>query len=147
MAIPFKEPSKDFYRESAELKFIFDYLPKDHPVFVYADNLWRMDTSALEAKYSRIGQHAYHPKMMMGLLVYSYSQGVFSSREIASRCRTDLAFMYMSWVLRPDHRTISDFRKNGSPVFSGEPHQMLCSADHAALHPGRFPEKTRERKE
>jgi hypothetical protein len=34
---------------------------------------------------------------------------------------------------------------NGSPVFSGEPHQMLCSADHAALHPGRFPEKTRER--
>jgi hypothetical protein len=37
-------------------------------------------------------------------------------------------------------------QNQGSPVFSGEPHQMLCSADHAALHPGRFPEKTRERK-
>jgi len=117
MVIPFKEPGKDFYRERAEPKFIFDYLPKDHPVFVYADILWRMDTSDLEAQYKPIGQHAYHPKMMMGLLVYSYSQGVFSSREIASRCRTDIAFMYMSWGLQPDHRAISDFRKNHLAAF------------------------------
>lgn len=117
MVIPFKEPLKDFYRERAEPKFIFDYLPKEHPVFVYADILWRMDTSEIEAKYSPIGQNAYHPKMMMGLLVYSYSQGVFSSREMASKCRIDIGFMYMSWMLQPDHRTISDFRKNNLEAF------------------------------
>jgi transposase len=117
MTIPFKEPSKDFYRESAELKFIFDYLPEDHPVFVYADILKNLDTSKIESQYSLKGQHAYHPNMMMGLLVFSYCHGVFSSREIASRCRTDIGFMYMSWMLFPDHRTISDFRKENIEEF------------------------------
>lgn len=117
MTIPFKEPSKDFHRESAELKFIFDYLPEDHPVFVYADILGNLDTSKIEAQYSPKGQHAYHPKMLMGLLVFSYCHGVFSSREIASRCRTDIGFMYMSWMLFPDHRTISDFRKENIEEF------------------------------
>lgn len=117
MVIPFKEPPKDFYRESAELKFIFDYLPEDHPVFVYADILEMLDTSEIEARYSPIGQHAYHPRMLMGLLIYSYCHGIFSSREIASRCRTDLGFMYTSWMLCPDHRTISDFRKDNIEEF------------------------------
>lgn len=117
MDIPFKDPSKDFYRESAELKFIFDYLPKDHPVFVYADILLKLDTSEIEKKYSPIGQRAYHPTMLMGLLIYSYCHGVFSSREIASRCRTDIGFMYISWMLQPDHRTISDFRKDNIEEF------------------------------
>jgi transposase len=117
MTIPFKEPSKDFYRESAELKFIFDYLPEDHPVFVYADILKNLNTSKIEATYSPKGQHAYHPNMLMGLLVFSYCHGVFSSREIASRCRTDIGFMYMSWMLFPDHRTISDFRKENIKEF------------------------------
>ena len=117
MTIPFKKPSKDFYRESAELKFIFDYLPENHPVFVYADILKNLDTSKIEATYSPKGQHAYHPNMLMGLLVFSYCHGVFSSREIASRCRTDIGFMYMSWMLFPDHRTISDFRKENIEEF------------------------------
>jgi len=117
MTIPFKEPSKDFYRESAKLKFIFDYLPEDHPVFVYADILKNLDTSKIEEEYSPKGQHAYHPNMLMGLLVFSYCHGVFSSREIASRCRTDIAFMYMSWMLFPNHRTISDFRKENIEEF------------------------------
>jgi transposase len=115
--IPFKEPSKDFYRESAELKYIFDYLPENHPVFVYVDIFEKLSTSQIQAKYSPIGQHAYHPQMLMGLLVYSYCHGVFSSREIASRCRTDLGFMYISWMLQPDHRTISDFRKDNLEEF------------------------------
>jgi transposase len=117
MTIPFKEPSKDFYRESSELKFIFDYLPEEHPVFVYADILGNLDTSKIESQYSPKGQHAYHPNMLMGLLVFSYCHGVFSSREIASRCLTDIGFMYMSWMLFPDHRTISDFRKENIKEF------------------------------
>ncbi|MBF0353121.1 MAG: hypothetical protein HQM11_18975 [SAR324 cluster bacterium] len=50
MKIPFKSPSKDFYRTSGELKFIFDYLPKDHQD-VFADvaraSLCRDDTGKL----------------------------------------------------------------------------------------------------
>ena len=117
MKIPFKSPSKDFYRETSENKFIFDYLPSDHQVFVYAELFKELETSKIEAKYSIKGQNGFHPQMLMGLLIYSYSHGVFSSREIASRCRTDIAFMYISWMLFPDHRSISDFRKNNIETF------------------------------
>lgn len=114
---PFKPPSLAFYRETAELKHIFDFLPTDDPVFIYADIFKQLDTSTIDAKYQVIGQRGFDPKMMMGLLIYSYSHGVFSSREIASRCRRDLGFMYLSWMLFPDFRSISDFRKDNIEAF------------------------------
>mgnify|MGYP001214208975 CR=1 FL=1 len=117
--IPFKPPSRAFYRETAEPKHIFDFLPMEDPVFIYADIFEQLDTSSIEAKYQVIGQHGFDPKMMMGLLIYSYSHGVFSSREIASRCRRDLGFMYLSWMLFPDFRSISEFRKNNIEEFKG----------------------------
>ena len=107
--IPFKLPSRAFYRETAEPKHIFDFLPTDDPVFIYADIFEQLDTSGIEAKYQVIGQRGFDPKMMMGLLIYSYSHGVFSSREIASRCRRDLGFMYLSWMLFPDFRSINQW--------------------------------------
>ncbi len=38
------------------------------------------------------GQPPFHPRMMLVLLLYSYSVGVFSSRKIMARCETDVAF-------------------------------------------------------
>jgi len=56
------------------------------------------------------GQPAYHPVMMTLLTMYAYAVGVSSSREIARRCRSDLAFRYVSGGAQPDHDTICAFR-------------------------------------
>ncbi|MDL2124992.1 MAG: transposase [Deltaproteobacteria bacterium] len=37
-----------------------------------------------------LGQNAYHPRLITGILIYAYNQGIFSSREIEKKCNEDL---------------------------------------------------------
>ncbi len=90
---------------------IFDLLPKDHPCFIFDDILQQLDTSSAEECYSFIGQRAYPPKILVAILIYAYSHGVFSSRKIAQKCLEDLGFMYVAHLHKPDFRVLSDFRK------------------------------------
>ena len=53
----------------------------------------------------------------MAILIYAYSHGVFSSREIEKRCQQDLAFMYISQMNCPNFRVLGDFRKNNLSFF------------------------------
>src|SRR3972149_5682398 len=55
--------------------------------------------------------------MMTVLLLYAYSQGVSSSRQIERRCGEDLAFMYLTADARPDHDTICTFRRQHLAAF------------------------------
>ena len=57
------------------------------------------------------GRAAYHPRMMVKLLMYAYSEGMTSSRRIAQRCERDVAYRYLTANQQPDFRTVSDFRK------------------------------------
>ncbi|WP_257296194.1 transposase [Endozoicomonas sp. YOMI1] len=69
---------------------IFDLLPTDHDCFVYESLFQSIDTSEVEKKHHHLGQHAYPPKLIVSILIYAYSHGVFSSRQIERRCRQDL---------------------------------------------------------
>ena len=93
MSIPFKSSPVEFNQHLLFPTNIFDLLPKDHECFLYADLFQQIDTSSLESLYSVKGQHAYHPKLIVAILIYAYSQGVFSSRKIEKRCKEDLSFM------------------------------------------------------
>src|SRR5690242_15537708 len=53
----------------------------------------------------------YHPVMMTALLLYAYSQGVYSSRRIARSCQERVDFMAVTAMQQPDFRTVNDFRK------------------------------------
>jgi transposase len=55
--------------------------------------------------------------MMTVLLLYAYSQGITSSRQIERRCRADLGFMYLTAEACPDHDTICAFRREHLPAF------------------------------
>lgn len=57
------------------------------------------------------GHPAYHPVMLLKVLLYGYSIGVRSSRKLAAALERDIAFRYLAANLQPDFRTISDFRK------------------------------------
>lgn len=89
-------------------------LPEDDLVFFLLDAIPQFDLSAFYAYYSTDGrgQPPFSVEMMVTLLVYSYSVGVFSSRKIAAACERNLAFLAIVGGQRPDFRTISEFRKH-----------------------------------
>jgi len=96
---------------------IFDLLPDDHECFVYRELFEQLDTAAIEKLYSDKGQHAYHPKLIVSILIYAYSRGTFSSREIERRCKEDLSFMFIAQMGCPNFRVLSDFRKDHIDFF------------------------------
>lgn len=86
-------------------------IPADHLARLISQTVDGMDTSLIEQTYSSQGQHAYHPKMLIKVLVYGYSVGIRSSRKLSDRLNEDLVFMWLSGRQTPDFRTIADFRK------------------------------------
>lgn len=87
-------------------------LAEDEPDVLSLDRaVQRLDLSALEAGYTAVGHPAYPPQIMVKVLVYGYSTGLRSSRQIARACRKDDAFRFLSHGLRPDFRTICRFRR------------------------------------
>jgi transposase len=90
-----------------------DWLPDNDLVFFVLDVVKDLDISAILRKYEgeKRGYPPYHPRMMTTLLLYSYTQGVFSSRRIMKRGERDAAWRVIVQEDVPDFRTISDFRK------------------------------------
>ena len=91
MKIPFKKDPVSYKQKALFASNIFDLLPTDHQCFVYEDIFKQLDTSSVEEQYSLLGQNAYHPRLIIGILIYTYSQGVFSSREIMKKCHEDIS--------------------------------------------------------
>jgi transposase len=65
------------------------------------------------------GRAAYHPCLMLKVLLYGYAVGVRSSRKLAQALQQDVAFRYLAANQQPDFRTLSDFRKEHLPALSG----------------------------
>jgi transposase len=71
-----------------------------------------LDLSAIVSTYhEERGFPPYHPVMMTALLLYAYTQGVFSSRRIARACEERVDFMAVTALQKPDFRTINEFRR------------------------------------
>ena len=107
----FQKPLIGFTPESF-LDYIETVLPKDHLCRLVKEVVFSLDTEPIEATYSFLGQRTYHPKLLLSVLFYGYATGVRSSRKLAERCLSDHIFIYLMQCYTPDHRTISDFRKN-----------------------------------
>jgi transposase len=90
-----------------------DWLPKDHTARFISEAVDEMlDLSSVYASYERSdGSPPYDPKMMLKLLLYAYSTGVTSSREMERRCQIDVAFRWLGANTAPDYRSISRFRR------------------------------------
>lgn len=114
MTIPFKNDPIRFNQRLMFPSGVFDLLPEDHECFVYDDIFRQIDISGIEEKYSYIGQRAYDPRLVAGILIYAYTHGVLSSRRIERKCRQDLGFMYISHLHCPNFRVLSDFRKDNA---------------------------------
>jgi transposase len=154
MSVPFKSSPVEFNQHLLFPTNIFDLLPKDHECFLYADLFQQIDTSRLESLYSVKGQNAYHPKLIVSILIFAYSQGVFSSRKIEKRCNEDLSFMFIAQLNCPNFRVLSDFRKSHGDFFQDCFKQTvklaielkLASLGHISLDGSKFKANTSKHK-
>jgi transposase len=97
-----------------------EWLSDDHLGLFVADVVSQLDLRPILRAYrGGRGPRGYHPQMLLTVLVYGYCIGVFSSRKLAARCETDVAFRVLSGGSFPDFRTLSDYRKRHLGVMSG----------------------------
>jgi transposase len=113
-----------------------DWLPENHLARFIAHVVNSFDLSKIEARYVRNdgrGKPAWHPVMMVRLLLYGYAVGVRSSRRIEKATHEDIAFRYLAADQHPDHDTIADFRKVHLEELSGLFLQGLRLCEKARL--------------
>jgi transposase len=91
-----------------------DYVASDAPVRAYDAMVEAMDLAAMGfiLDRSKVGNPQYDPKAMLKLLVYGYSYGIRSSRKLERECHYNLSFIWLVGGLKPDHKTIAEFRRN-----------------------------------
>src|SRR6266581_691087 len=90
-----------------------EWLPEGHLAYFVLEAVQTLDLSAIEdaiqAKDAR-GERPYSPAMMVALLVYGYSVGVFSSRRLARETYEDVAFRVLAGGEHPHFTTVNQFR-------------------------------------
>jgi len=93
---------------------IEEYVTEDDPVRAYDAFVEALDMEGLGIKVEpeKVGNPSYDPKAMLKLLVYGYSYGWRSSRKLERALYHNLSFIWLTGGLRPDHKTIANFRKN-----------------------------------
>jgi transposase len=114
-----------------------ELIPEDHLVRVVNRVIDSLDLELILSEYKGGGTSSYHPRMMLKVLVYAYTQKVNSSRQIAKALRENVNFMWISGNNRPDFRTINRFRssvmKEGIEVVFTEVLQYLIEEGYVTL--------------
>jgi transposase len=104
-----------FKQYSQEQIFLFppsleELIPGEHLVRVVNQIVEQMDLTAIYNSYKGGGTSAYHPKMLVKVLLYAYAMKIYTGRKIAKALREDVNFMWLATMSRPDFRTINGFR-------------------------------------
>lgn len=91
---------------------IKDMIPKEHVCFFVEEFVESLDFSNFDEFYDGAGHPAYHPRILMKILVQGMLHKVRSSRKLAAATRENVVFMYLAEKVNPDFRTIARFRKD-----------------------------------
>ena len=128
----------DRYQMGLLPQSIEDYVPEDHPVRAYDVFVEALDFSALgiDLDAHQVGNSEYDPKAMMKLLVYGYSYGIRSSRKLERETHQNLAFIWLMGGLRPDHKTIAEYRRKNKKALKKVLKQCAGLCIHLGLIAG-----------
>lgn len=110
-----------------------EWLPEDHLARFVVDIVDRMDLCQVYSSYSGKGSTPYDPKLLLSLIFYGYSTGVFSSRKIETSTYDSVAFRFIAGNHHPDHDTISSFRKKFLPQLKGWFKEILLIGNELGL--------------
>ena len=88
-----------------------EWLPQRHLARFVVEVIDGLDLRAMIGSYRGAGSASYHPRLLLGLLVYGYATGVFSSRKLERATYDSVAFRFIAANDHPDHDTIATFRR------------------------------------
>src|SRR5689334_12942400 len=88
-----------------------DWLPERHLARFVVEVIAGHDLRAMTGSYRGCGEASYHPAVLLGILVYGYATGVFSSRKLERATYDSVAFRFVAANQHPDHDTIAAFRR------------------------------------
>lgn len=97
-----------------------DYIAPDDPVRAYDAFIEALDFKDLGITLdpNKVGNSEYHPHAMLKLLVYGYSYGIRSSRKLERATHHNLSFIWLTSGLKPDHKTIAEFRRKNKEALA-----------------------------
>ena len=88
-----------------------EWLPERHLARFVVEVIDGLDLRAMSGSYRGSGSASYHPALLLGILVYGYATGVFSSRKLERATYDSVAFRFIAANDHPDHDTIAMFRR------------------------------------
>src|SRR3977135_3341444 len=107
---------------------IDEWLPEKHLARFVVEVIDGLDLRAMSGSYRGAGSASYHPALLLGLLVYGYAMGVFSSRKLERATYDSVAFRFIAANDHPDHDTIATFRRRFLKEIEGLFVQVLALA-------------------
>jgi transposase len=110
-----------------------DWVRHDDLVHFVVEALALLDVSSASINGRGTGSAQYPPGMMLGLLIYCYAQGLFSSRQIERATHQNLSVRYLAANTHPDHDTVAKFRRENSVLIRSAFVQLLQLAQAAGL--------------
>jgi len=113
MARKFK--TVDYEQSGQQTLRIDDCLPANHLARFIVGIIEMLDLGVFYAYYAAMGGEPIDPKVLLGLILYGYATGVFSSRKIENATYEAIPFRFIAGGLHPDHSTIAWFRKQFLP--------------------------------
>ncbi len=88
-----------------------EWLPEKHLARFVVEVMEGLDLRTMSGSYRGSGSASYHPRMLLGILVYGYATGIFSSRKLERATYDSVAFRFIAANDHPDHDTIATFRR------------------------------------
>jgi transposase len=110
-----------------------EWLPEKHLARFVVELIDGLDVSAMSGAYRGSGSASYHPRLLLGILVYGYATGFFSSRKLERATYDSVAFRFVAANDHPDHDTIATFRRRFLKEIEGLFVQLLLLAREMGL--------------
>jgi len=91
-----------------------ELIPEDHVCRVldaFVDRLNMQELGFQRAEAAETGRPGYDPRDLLKLYLYGYLQQIRSSRRLESECQRNLELLWLLRRLRPDHKSIAEFRR------------------------------------
>src|ERR1700759_5715473 len=88
-----------------------EWLPERHLARFVVEVIASLDRRTMTGSYRGSGEASYHPAVLLGILVYGYATGVFSSRKLERATYDSGAFRFIAANQHPDHDTIAAVRR------------------------------------
>jgi Transposase domain (DUF772) len=115
-----------------------EWLPERHLARFVVEVIEGLDLRAMSGSYRGSGSASYHPRLLLGILVYGYATGVFSSRKLERATYDSVAFRFIAANEHPDHDTIATPEPvEGPAALSWRDQGSVCASAASGARDGR----------